>query len=167
MMLHEQSEAARQSWSGNEHNAFFLNEGKGAFVEAGFLLGLGHAFDGRSAVSADLDGDGRLDLIVAEQSPKGITLHVLRNTAKQTGHWVAVRLRGRCMGAQVTVIYEGGAVTRQIISGDSFRAQQPTTLHFGWGGVSRIKRSDTRWPDGAVTRGGDPATDRLHELLPE
>ncbi|MGY8651794.1 MAG: FG-GAP-like repeat-containing protein, partial [Verrucomicrobiia bacterium] len=68
MMLHEHNEAARQSWSGNEHNAFFLNEGQGQFVEAGFLLGLGHAFDGRSAVSADLDGDGRLDLIVAEQS---------------------------------------------------------------------------------------------------
>jgi len=167
MMLHEQSEAARQSWSGNEHNAFFLNEGKGAFVETGFLLGLSHAFDGRSAVSADLDGDGRLDLIVAEQSPKGITLHVLRNTAKQTGHWVAVRLRGRCMGAQVTVIYEGGAVTRQIISGDSFRAQQPATLHFGLGAVSKIKSIEARWPGGTVTRLENPAIDRLHELRPE
>jgi antitoxin component YwqK of YwqJK toxin-antitoxin module len=167
MMLHEQNEAARQSWCGNEHNAFFLNEGKGAFVEAGFLMGLGHAFDGRSAVSADVDGDGRLDLIVAEQTPKGITLHVLRNTAKATGHWVGVRLRGRCMGAHVTVRYEGGAVTRQIISGDSFRAQQPATLHFGLGKVSKIKSIEARWPGGAVTRLENPAADQLHELRPE
>jgi len=43
MILHEQNEAARQSWTGNEHNAFFLNEGKGAFVETGFLMGLSSA----------------------------------------------------------------------------------------------------------------------------
>ena len=167
MMLHEHNEAARQSWSGNEHNAFFINKGKGQFVEAGFLLGLGHAFDGRSAVSADVDGDGRLDLIVAEQSPAGITLHVLRNTAKQTGHWVAVRLRGRGMGAQVTVRYNGGAVTRQIISGDSFRAQQPATLHFGLGNFSKIKSIQARWPGGGITRLENPPVDQLHELRPE
>ncbi len=167
MMLHEHNEAARQSWSGNEHNAFFINKGKGQFVEAGFLLGLGHAFDGRSAVSADVDGDGRLDLIVAEQSPAGITLHVLRNTAKQTGHWVAVRLRGRCMGAQVTVRYDGGAATQQIISGDSFRTQQPATLHFGLGTVSKIKSIEARWPGGGITRLENPGADQLHELRTE
>ena len=167
MMLHEQNEAARQSWCGNEHNAFFLNEGKGAFVEAGFLLGLGHAFDSRSAVSADVDGDGRLDLIVAEQTSKGITLHVLQNTAKATGHWVGVRLRGRCMGAHITVRHADGAVTRQIISGDSFRAQQPATLHFGLGTVSKIKSIEVRWPGGAISRLDNPAVDQLHELRPE
>ena len=164
MMLHEQNKAARQSWNGNEHNAFFLNEGQGQFVEAGFLLGLSHAFDARSAVATDIDGDGRTDLIVAEQSPKGITLHVLRNTAKQTGHWVAVRLRGRCMGAQVTVHYEGEAATQQIISGDSFRAQQPATLHFGLGKAATIKTIEIRWPGGAITRLENPAVDQLHEL---
>jgi hypothetical protein len=71
------------------------------------------------------------------------------------------------MGAQVTVIYEGGAVTRQIISGDSFRAQQPTTLHFGLGAVSKIKSIEARWPGGAVTRLENPAADQLHELRPE
>ena len=167
MMLHEQNEAARQSWCGNEHNAFFLNEGKGTFVEAGFLMGLGHAFDSRSAVSADVDGDGRLDLIVAEQMPAGITLHVLRNAMKQTGHWVSVRLRGRCMGAKITVRYDGGAVTRQIISGDSFRAQQPATLHFGLGNVSKIKSIEARWPGGAITRLENSPVDQLHELRPE
>jgi hypothetical protein len=167
MMLHEQNKAARQSWSGNEHNAFFLNEGQGQFVEAGFLLGLGHIFDSRSAVATDVDGDGRLDLIVAEQTPAGITLHVLRNAAKQTGHWVGVRLRGRCMGAQVTVRYDGGAATQQIISGDSFRAQQPATLHFGLGKAATIKTLEVRWPGGAITRLENPAIDRLHELRRE
>ena len=167
MILHEQNEAARQSWAGNEHNAFFLNEGKGAFVEMGFLMGLGQSFDSRSTVSTDINGDGRLDLIVAEQLPAGITLHVLRNAAKQTGHWVGVRLRGRCMGAQVTVRYDGEAVTRQIISGDSFRAQQPATLHFGLGDFSKIKSIQARWPGGGITRLENPSVDQLHELRPE
>jgi hypothetical protein len=167
MILHEQNEAARQSWAGNEHNAFFLNEGKGAFVETGFLMGLSQRFDSRSAVSVDMDSDGRLDLIVAEQLPADITLHVLRNAVKQTGHWVGVRLRGRCMGSQVTVRYDGGAVTRQIISGDSFRAQQPATLHFGLGNFSKIKSIQARWPGGGITRLENPSVDQLHELRPE
>ena len=102
-----------------------------------------------------------------KQLPAGITLHVLRNAAKQTGHWVGVRLRGRCMGAQVTMRYDGGAVTRQIISGDSFRAQQPATLHFGLGNFSKIKSIQARWPGGGITRLENPRVDQLHELRPE
>ena len=104
---------------------------------------------------------------MAEQLPAGITLHVLRNAAKQTGHWVGVRLRGRCMGAQVTVRYDGGTVTRQIISGDSFRAQQPATLHFGLGNFSKIKSIQARWPGGGITRLENPPVDQLHELRAE
>ncbi len=166
-MLHEQSAAARESWSGNEHNALLLNDGRGQFVEAGFLLGVGHGFDARSAASADVNGDGRLDLIVAQRSPADITLHVLQNHTQPIGHWVAVRLRGRSMGAQVTVRHQGGIVTRQLISGDSFRAQQPAVLHFGLGEVSEIKHIEVRWPGGGVTRLENPAIDRLHELRPE
>ena len=37
-----------------------------AFVDVAFLLGVADQFDSRSAVSADLDRDGRVDLLVTE-----------------------------------------------------------------------------------------------------
>lgn len=52
------------SYGGYEKNRFFLNEGGTNFTEVAFLLGLALEADSRNVVAADLNGDGKPELIV-------------------------------------------------------------------------------------------------------
>ena len=56
-----------ESWNGFEHNVLYLNEGEGRYTNISFLMGLSNEADCRSVVSADLDLDGRPDLLVVEK----------------------------------------------------------------------------------------------------
>ena len=82
--------------------------GKG-FVDVAFLLGVADQFDSRSAVSADLDRDGRVDLLVTEHlGAEGEKLHIYRNRLDTGNAWIGVELREQGngvspVGASVTV----------------------------------------------------------------
>ena len=52
------------SYGGYERNRLFLNQRGESFVEAGHLFGVGLQEDSRNVVADDLDGDGRVDLLV-------------------------------------------------------------------------------------------------------
>ncbi len=52
------------SYGGYEQNRCYLNLGGTNFLEAGYLLGVGLEQDCRNVVVDDLDGDGRMDLLV-------------------------------------------------------------------------------------------------------
>ena len=61
----------RGSFSGDEKDVFFINDG-GRFFDAHALLGFNDVLDGRAVVPIDVNGDGRLDL--AYRSLDGIRL---------------------------------------------------------------------------------------------
>ncbi|MCI0582832.1 MAG: VCBS repeat-containing protein, partial [Chloroflexi bacterium] len=68
------------SWDGYQKNRLLMNRSGRGFVEVGFPMGVADEFDGRSAVSEDLDRDGRVDLVLVEDhGVKGQRLHVYRN----------------------------------------------------------------------------------------
>ena len=47
-----------------------VRDGKG-FVNIGFLMGCAFEFDSRAAISADLDSDGAVDLLVEHKDLRG------------------------------------------------------------------------------------------------
>src|SRR5262249_9798474 len=53
-----------QSYGGYEKNRLYFNRDGGSFFEAGFLMGVALEPDCRNVVADDLDGDGRMDLLV-------------------------------------------------------------------------------------------------------
>lgn len=172
------SKLQTMSWNGFEHNVLYLSSGGRTFVNAAFLLGVSFEFDARGVVGADLDADGRQDLLVVERgwdSATGRTpqtLHVLRNQWPDAGNWIGARLAehgpGRSpQGAKVTVRLAGGARTALVVSGDSYRAQHPTQKHFGLGMAKAVVALEARWPDGTVTRLDHPAINQYHELRPK
>ncbi|MDH3285726.1 MAG: VCBS repeat-containing protein, partial [Acidobacteriota bacterium] len=73
------------SWNGYEKNSMFVNLAGREFVDASFLLGTALEKDSRAVVSDDLDGDGRVDIVVSEFAkgsrgrPNTTRLHVLQN----------------------------------------------------------------------------------------
>jgi hypothetical protein len=159
-----------QSYGGYEMNRLYLNLGAASFVEAGYLLGVGLEQDCRNVVADDLDGDGRVDLLVTTlevwPAPKE-TLRVYRNTLPNPGHWIGFRFReeGRGkspVGTSVTLRYGAHSATRQIVTGDSYRSQSANTLHFGLGQAAQVERAEVRWPDGSSIVLDRPAVNQYH-----
>lgn len=159
------------SYGGWEQNRLFLNRGPAGFVEVGHLLGVALTEDSRNLGWGDLDGDGRLDLVVTtfESWPHPRqTLRLFRNELPRTGHWLAVtipRTGADPSGASVTLHRpDGRTVAAAVVTGDSHRTQQPARVHFGLGTEPCVAAVVVRWPDGRVSRLEEPAPDRLHRV---
>jgi len=163
-----------QGWSygGHENNRFFLNQGGRSFVEVAHLLGLAVGEDSRDVVADDLDGDGRLDLLVTtfEAWPQAKqTLRVFRNGLEKTGNWIGFRLRDEsggnsAIGAQVTLRRAGRGVVRQIITGDSYRSQHANTVCFGLGEAKKVDNVEVRWTNGRTLLLPQPAINQYHRI---
>ncbi len=114
-----------------EPNRVYRNAGKGRFVDVSATVG--EAFQQpaahRGAVTADLDGDGRLDVVT---TALGGPAEIWKNTSPSTGHWLEVRLRGTAasrdgMGARVRI----GTQTAWITTSASYASSKPPMAHFG------------------------------------
>ncbi|HKS36547.1 MAG TPA: CRTAC1 family protein [Verrucomicrobiae bacterium] len=163
-----------QSYGGYEKNRFYLNRRGASFLEIGHLMGVALESDSRSVVADDLDGDGRMDLLVTtfEVWPQvKQVLHVYKNTLSAQGNWIGVRLREQDpgtspVGAHVTVRSGRQAWVRQLATGDSYRSQHAATVHFGLANADRVESLEVRWPtaQSAILRG--PELNRYHEVSP-
>ncbi|MHB8521248.1 MAG: CRTAC1 family protein [Limisphaerales bacterium] len=164
-----------QGWSygGYEKNRLYLNQAGKSFVEIGHLMGVALEPDSRNVVTDDLDGDGRVDLLVTtlEVWPEvKQTLRVYKNTLPDSGHWIGFRFReeaGRSpVGVRVTVHYRGHSAVRQIVTGDSHRSQHANTLHFGLGEADRADNVEIQWPNGQAITLRQPSVDRYYAIRP-
>lgn len=143
------------SWSGRQRNAFFANLRDGAFVDVAGALGLDLIDDCRAFSLADIDGDGRLEVIFKNRT--GPQVRILRNDLQDLPAALAVRLRGvrsnrDAIGAIVTV---HAGVTRQtkfVAAGCGFASQHTRELFFGLGDWKGELTIEVRWPAGTIDR---------------
>ena len=143
------------SWSGFERNVMFANNRDGTFSEVSGAVGLDFVEDGRSFALADLDQDGRLEIILKNRNAP--QLRVLHNTMKDLGASIAFRLRGTksnrdAIGAAITL--EGGDLrqTKYLQAGSGFLAQHSKEVFFGVGKPVGTIRATVRWPSGLTQR---------------
>ena len=140
-----------RSWSGYERNVMFVNNRDGTFSEISGAIGLDFPEDGRSFVLADLDHDGRLEVILKNRNAP--QLRILRNAMGEIGHSIAFRLRGTksnrdAIGAAVTVECGTLRQTRYLQAGSGFLAQHSKEIFFGLGNPGETVRATIRWPSG-------------------
>jgi Flp pilus assembly protein TadD/peroxiredoxin len=139
------------TWNGYERNTFYLNNRDGTFSEISGVSGLDFLDDSRSFALADLDHDGRLEVILKNRnSPQ---LRVLQNVMPEIGDAVSFRLRGSksnrdAIGASVTV--QSGALrqTKCLQAGSGFLSQHAKELFFGLGKDAASVSATVRWPSG-------------------
>jgi thioredoxin-like negative regulator of GroEL len=107
---------------------------------------------GRGLANADLDNDGRVDLLlVAQNSP----LAYLHNQTSRAGHFVTLHLEGAAsnrdaIGVRVTVTSGGRRQTAWRIGGGSYASASDPRLHFGLGQERMIDTIEVSWPSGRV-----------------
>jgi hypothetical protein len=164
-------------WSrhGYENNRLYMNHGGISFLEAAFLFGAALEEDCRCVASGDIDGDGRLDLVLTTQEawPEARqTVRVLRNQLEPAGNWIGFHLRDApsvppIIGAHVQIWTPSGQQTRQILIGESFRTQHPNSVHFGLGTETRVLKAEVRWPNGTVQHLEGLPINRYHVLVAE
>jgi tetratricopeptide (TPR) repeat protein len=156
------------SWGGYERNVLYLNNRDGTFREISGAMGLDFPEDSRSFVLADLDHDGRLELILKNRNAPQI--RILRNVAKGIGHAIAFRLWGKAsnrdaIGAAITVEAEGHRQTKYLQAGSGFLAQHTKELFFGLGGTESHIRATVRWPGGLTQVFEDLPGDHRIEMV--
>jgi hypothetical protein len=159
------------SYGGYEKNRLYLNQGGNSFVEVAYLMGVAIEEDCRNVVATDLDGDGRVDLVVTtlEISPKRKqTLRIYKNALEDAGNWIGFRLseggKGKsAVGASVTLDCGGKKMIRQIVTGDSYRSQHPSTVHFGLGSATQVESADIRWANGESLTLRRPELSEYHQ----
>jgi hypothetical protein len=154
---------AHQWGTSYAQQALLFHNVNGKFERIGAPPGsaLANAWPGRGLAVGDLDGDGRLDLIINNLDEKPV---VLRNVAASTGHWLNVRLVAKAPRdaiGSIAYLTTGKIRQRQdVISGAVFCSQNDLTLHFGLGAATKIDKLEIQWPDGSTEVFDVPAIDK-------
>ncbi|MEZ5292607.1 MAG: CRTAC1 family protein [Vicinamibacterales bacterium] len=119
----------------------------------------------RAAAFGDLDGDGGVDIVVANRDGSP---YLLRNVVPSRGHWTAFSVRTArhtdAIGAVVTVTAGDRHWRRDVRTAYSYLAANDPRVHVGVGDATGIDRVDVRWPGGAVERFGPFGVDAVVTL---
>jgi hypothetical protein len=120
----------------------------------------------RGLVLADLDNDGKMDLVISHLNEPAT---LLRNVAATAGrHWLGITLAGKAnrnlAGACVTVEIGGARLTRFVKGGGSYLCSGDSRLLFGLGEAATVERVEVRWPWGETQTWPGPTVDQYWRL---
>jgi len=145
----------------------FRNLKNGQFERVGAApgSGLARALTARGLAVGDLDGEGRLDVVINNIDSRPA---ILRNVTSPAGHWLSIRLVGDpakkisrdAIGARVYLTAGKVQQRKDVISGTSFASQNDLTLHFGLGSATTVDKIEIKWPDGSTQTVRAPGVDR-------
>jgi Flp pilus assembly protein TadD len=135
------------SWSGLERNVFYSNNGDGTFTDISGVSGLDFPDDSRAFALADLDHDGRLEIVLKNRNAP--QLRILHNAMTEIGNSICFRLRGTksnrdAIGASVSI----GKQTKYLQAGSGFLSQHTKELFFGVAAEQGTISATVRWPFG-------------------
>jgi hypothetical protein len=149
--------------AGHQHNPFFVRAADGRYYDLAAEIGIDAPYVTRGLATADVDGNGKLDLAIANQWDAS---GVYRNQSPDINAFLGLRLRlptgsdapsgtqaqpgmvalGRpAIGATATVhLPDGRVLTAQVDGGNGHSGKRSPDLLFGLG---QLPRDTTLWID--------------------
>lgn len=175
----------RQQYSGDELNArqyeliermplihvanyMFKNVGNNRFEDITEEWGFSSPSYSSGAVYADLNGNGKLDLVVNNTNE---TAAIYKNKIpdENTGNYLRVKLNGsqhntKGIGSKVFIYHQNGLKYREQMPVRGFQSSVDHILHFGLGDVTMIDSLLVIWPDSKFEIIDNPQINGLMEL---
>jgi len=134
------------------YSRLYRNDGPRGFTNVTYETGTA-VHESVSPAWADLDGDGDLDLLIADRA--GVPyLQVFENRIGQERGWLLLLLQGTTsnrdgIGARVTLTADGVTQIREVKGGGGHSNTQGSRwVHFGLGDEETIERLTVRWVGG-------------------
>jgi hypothetical protein len=163
----------------HQRKLLFRNPGQGRFEDV--TARGGPAFElsevGRGAAFGDIDNDGDVDVLVANN---GGQPRLLINNIGNRNHWIGLRLVGPTsdvvsgfnrtgtrdmLGARVGIIREGGpTLWRRARSDGSYASANDPRVLVGLGQATAVSRVRIVWPSGSTEEWSSIAIDRYTTL---
>jgi hypothetical protein len=104
----------------------------------------------RGAAFGDLDGDGRVDIVV---NALGAPAEIWLNRSPNQYHWLDVNLTGKesnrdGIGASITIVTLAGKQTNHKTSAVGYASSSAGPVHFGLGNHDSVSLLEIRWSSG-------------------
>lgn len=135
----------------DDPNNLLMQQPDGTFLEAADRAGVASIARSRGAALADLNADGRLDIVVVNRR---VPMEIWRNETKDTGNWAEIDpiqsgVNWRSVGAFVELRTDTGTQSREVTVGGGHAGGQAIPQHFG---VGKAINAEARiiWPDGVA-----------------
>lgn len=156
--------SGEHNFSAYETNKMLLNRPGKSFLDLSIESGADIDSDSRSAIAADFDRDGDLDLLVG--SVGGGAIRLFENQVPSSGHRVRIDLQGAVsnqqgIGTQVRLTLGEQQITRDMFAVNGFMGQAPAELIVGVGQAEKIDRLEVRWPSGQTQEFTDLPVDTV------
>jgi hypothetical protein len=153
-----------RSLSGYQENKIWVNDGAGKFREVADAVSGALDLDSRAVAMADLNNDGRLEVLIASQKAP-LKIYTTKTAANK--NWIAFNLTGSqsnasAIGASVRLVWDGQQQVQSVQSASGFSSQNQRSLHFGLGQAKEINEAIISWPSGQVDTLHRPTINKTH-----
>ncbi len=120
----------------------------------------------RGCAFGDLDGDGRVDVVV---TALGKQAEIWMNRSNPPAHWLDVALEGvksnrDGIGARIQMVRKSGKQFNHMTSSVGYASSSLGPVHFGLGSDPEIESMEIRWPSGVTQTLQNVKADRVVSL---
>lgn len=149
------------SYAGYQRKRLFRNNGNNTFTEVGYALGLDSVADGYMVAMADLNNDGRMDIVArnadpgvsaSQFKPVEIYLNKMKNKKSIIMHLTGLNKSGSDAIGSVVRMKVGNKKILRVLTSMNGTVQSEKLIHIGLDNANYASHVEITWPDGQVQK---------------